>query len=77
MKPIRWGIVGLGNIAHKFAADLALVPGSILHAVASSELDRALKFSKKFVIDEDYARINNLGMWSMKFEYPWDWRKKN
>ena len=49
MKPIRWGIVGLGNIAHKFAADLALVPGSILHAVASSELDRALKFSKKFL----------------------------
>ena len=23
------------------------------------------------------ARANNLGMWSMKFEYPWDYRKKN
>ena len=35
------------------------------------------KYSKKFVPDENYARSNNLGMWSMKFEYPWDWRKKN
>ena len=35
------------------------------------------KYSKKFVYDEDYARKNNLGMWSMRFEYPWDWRKKN
>ena len=35
------------------------------------------KYSKKFIIDEDFARKNNIGMWSMKFEYPWDWRKKN
>ena len=35
------------------------------------------KYSKKFLNDEDFARKNNLGMWSMKFEYPWDWRKKN
>ena len=35
------------------------------------------KYSKKFVSDEDYARINNLGMWSMSFEYPWEYRKKN
>ena len=26
---------------------------------------------------EDFARQNKTGMWSMKFEYPWDWRKKN
>ena len=35
------------------------------------------KYSKKFIDDENYARENNLGMWSMNFEYPWDWRKKN
>ena len=35
------------------------------------------KYSKKFVNDEDYARENKMGMWSMKFEYPWDYRKKN
>ncbi|MBD1165176.1 thermonuclease family protein [Pelagibacterales bacterium SAG-MED13] len=35
------------------------------------------KYSKKFIKDEDYARVNNLGMWSMNFEFPWDYRKKN
>ena len=35
------------------------------------------KYSKKFVKDEDYARVNSLGMWSMNFEFPWDYRKKN
>ena len=35
------------------------------------------KYSKKFIADENYARENNLGMWSMNFEYPWDYRKKN
>ena len=33
------------------------------------------RYSKKFVPDEDYARINNIGMWSMEFDYPWDYRK--
>ena len=35
------------------------------------------KYSKKFIIDEDYARINKLGMWSMEFEYPWHFRRNN
>ena len=35
------------------------------------------KYSKKFINDEDFAKKNNMGMWSMNFEYPWDWRKKN
>ena len=35
------------------------------------------KYSKKFIPDEDYARINKLGMWSMNFEFPWDYRRKN
>tara|TARA_B100000767_G_C19398864_1_gene383032 strand:- start:83 stop:586 length:504 start_codon:yes stop_codon:yes gene_type:complete len=34
------------------------------------------KYSKKFVIDEDYAKVNQVGMWSMNFDYPWDYRKK-
>ena len=25
--------------------------------------------------DEDFAKINKLGMWSMTFQYPWDFRK--
>jgi endonuclease YncB( thermonuclease family) len=33
------------------------------------------KYSKKFIQDEDYAKINKLGMWAMTFQYPWDYRK--
>jgi len=33
------------------------------------------KYSKKFIIDEEYAKVNKVGMWSMNFEYPWDYRK--
>ena len=35
------------------------------------------KYSKKFVNEENYARINNKGMWSMDFEYPWNYRRNN
>ena len=35
------------------------------------------KYSNKFISDEDYARVNKLGMWSMEFDYPWDFRKNN
>ncbi|MDA9604699.1 thermonuclease family protein [Candidatus Pelagibacter sp.] len=35
------------------------------------------KYSKKFIDDENYAKANKIGMWSMKFEYPWDFRKNN
>ena len=33
------------------------------------------KYSTKFVKDEDFAKTKKLGMWSMKFQYPWDFRK--
>ena len=33
------------------------------------------RYSKKFIPDEDYARNNKIGMWSMDFDYPWDYRK--
>ena len=31
---------------------------------------------KKFAEDQEYAKNNNLGLWKMKFDYPWTWRKK-
>ena len=33
------------------------------------------KYSDKFILDEEYAKSNRLGMWSMKFQYPWEYRK--
>ena len=35
------------------------------------------RYSKgKFANDQEYAKINKLGVWNMKFEYPWIWKKK-
>jgi len=33
------------------------------------------KYSDKFIKDEEFAKKNKLGIWSMKFQYPWDFRK--
>ena len=33
------------------------------------------KYSTKFIKDEEFAKVNKLGMWAMKFQYPWDFRK--
>ena len=61
------------TLAECFINDLSLSS----YLVKSGYAFAYRKYSKKFIVDEDFARLNNLGMWSMKFEYPWDWRKKN
>ena len=33
------------------------------------------KYSTKFIEDEEHAKTNQLGLWSMQSEYPWDYRK--
>jgi predicted dehydrogenase len=48
MKVIRWGILGCGRIARKFAADLQLVSDATLTAVAARSLDNAKQFAKEF-----------------------------
>jgi predicted dehydrogenase len=48
MRTFNWAILGLGNIAHKFATDLALVPQARLHAVASRSLAKAQDFAQTF-----------------------------
>ena len=35
------------------------------------------KYSTKFIEDENFAKKNKKGMWAMKFEFPWEYRKKN
>lgn len=45
---IKWGIIGLGRIAHKFAEDLLLVKNCTLEAVASRDLKKAESFSKQY-----------------------------
>ena len=57
---IAWGIVGLGNIARKFAADLALVPGGSLRAVASRDLEKARSFAGEFRAEKAYGSYAEL-----------------
>jgi predicted dehydrogenase len=48
MQKIRWGILGCGKIARKFASDLKLVNDASLVAVASTDDRRANEFAKTF-----------------------------
>jgi len=47
-KKIKWGIIGLGNIASQFAADLLLIENAELTAVASRDIVKANEFAEKF-----------------------------
>lgn len=47
-RSIKWGIVGLGNIASQFASDLVLIENAELTAVASRDLTKAEEFGGKF-----------------------------
>lgn len=44
-RPVRWGILAAGGIAHKFAEALKACEGSVLHAVSSREIGRAQAFA--------------------------------
>ena len=48
MKEIRWGIMGCGRIARKFAADLRLVQDARLMAVAARQQETAEQFAREF-----------------------------
>ncbi|NJB69659.1 putative dehydrogenase [Saonia flava] len=61
---IRWGIIGLGGIAKKFADDLKLVDDGQLVAVASRSLDKAKAFAK------DYNVKNAFGSYDELFKFP-------
>ena len=59
-KTIRWGILGCGNIANKFAADLQMVSGSTLRAVAAQDLGRAKNFAKKYKAEKAHRNYTAL-----------------
>lgn len=56
----RWGILGPGRIAHKFAQDLLTVPDAQLYAVASSDLQRANEFAETYSIPHVFGSYEQL-----------------
>ncbi len=46
--PVRWGILGTGHIAHKFATGLAAASNGTLAAVGSRKLKKAESFAAEF-----------------------------
>lgn len=48
LEPVRWGILGTGNIAHAFATALMETPGATLAAVGSRSADSAAHFARQF-----------------------------
>lgn len=59
-KIIKWGIIGLGNIAHKFAADLLIADGASLEAVASRDPQKARDFAQKYQSKKWYSSYQEL-----------------
>ena len=59
-KNIRWGIIGLGKIANKFATDLASIETVELVAVASRNLQNANNFAEKHNAKKAYSSYEEL-----------------
>lgn len=57
---IRWGILGPGRIAHKFAQDLLTLPEAQLYAVASSSQQRADEFAKQYGATHAFGKYDDL-----------------
>lgn len=57
---IKWGIIGLGNIAQQFADDLMLVHDVKIVAVASRNLEKAQVFAKKYNCEKAYATYDEI-----------------
>jgi len=57
---IKWGIIGTGSIAHKFATGLQAIPDADLIAVASRSQERADEFGNTFDVPNRYASYEAL-----------------
>ena len=55
MKEVRWGILGCGKIAGKFASDLGLIPEAVRYAAASRDAVKAEGFARQWGFAKAYG----------------------
>jgi predicted dehydrogenase len=60
MQKIRWGILGCGRIARKFASDLRLVNNAALVAVAARDRQAAQQFANEWKVSTCYGSYEEL-----------------
>jgi predicted dehydrogenase len=60
IQKIKWGIIGLGNIANQFATDLQLLEDAEIVAVASRNIDNANAFAQKYNCPKAYNSYDPL-----------------
>ena len=60
MKAYNWGILGTGNIAHKFAKALMLLDNAHLYAVGSRDAGRAGKFAGEFGFTKHFGSYEEM-----------------
>lgn len=58
--PIKWGIIGLGNMAEKFAITVAGNKDGIIYAVSSRSLDKANSFAKRYGKCKAYGSYSDM-----------------
>jgi predicted dehydrogenase len=60
MQEIRWGIIGAGAIAAKFASDLKTVPNCKIVAISSTSQERANEFASTWEIEKAYGSYESM-----------------
>ena len=58
MKQVNWGIIGLGNIALKFAEAFKNLNNSKLLGISSKDMNKIEQYKKEFKINKDYCFDN-------------------
>ena len=63
MKTIRWGIIGAGGIAERFAEACKNVEGASLAAIASRSIEKANAFADRFGIEHRFGSYEEMAQW--------------
>jgi len=58
MEQVKWGIIGLGNIALKFSEGFQYTKNAKLFAISSRNKNKLQAFKNKFQIDDNYCFTN-------------------